>query len=204
VAVEQVAQPELYPETLLDEVAAAESPEETTERVWWALYTRARQEKALARDLWALRVPFYLPLVNKKAYYRNRPVSSSLPIFANYVFLYGSEEDRVTSLKTNRVSRVLRAPDPSALRRDLIHLRRLIASGEPLTVESRWRPGQRVRIRYGLLAGLEGTILKRRGQTRLFVAVDFLQRGASVAIDDFLLEPISGQAVEKSAVIEFL
>ena len=40
------------------------------------------------------------------------------------------------------------------------------------------------------MAGLEGTVIKRHGETRLLVSVDFLQKGASVAIDDFQVEPL--------------
>ena len=66
----------------------------------------------------------------------------------------------------------------------------LIAANMPLTVESRLGPGDRVRVRFGSLAGIEGTVLSRRGEVRLVVCVDFLQQGASVEIDDFMLEPI--------------
>jgi len=199
----QMGQPDLYPETLLDETDETEISEGASVRCWWAIYTKSRQEKALARDLLALQIPFYLPLVEKTTYYGNRPILSHLPIFANYVFMYGSEDERFASLTTNRISRTLRAPDPNVLRRELRYLRHLIASGVPLTVESRWIPGQRVRIKRGPLAGLEGSILKRRGQTRLFVSVDFLQQGASVAIDDFLLEPIFYDTRMGSGTIEF-
>jgi hypothetical protein len=37
---------------------------------------------------------------------------------------------------------------------------------------------------------LEGTVLVRRGKTRLIVSITFLQQGASVEVDDFNLEPI--------------
>ena len=37
---------------------------------------------------------------------------------------------------------------------------------------------------------MEGTVLVRRGKTRLIVSVTFLQQGASVEVDDFNLEPI--------------
>ena len=90
----------------------------------------------------------------------------------------------------NRISRVLPVEDPDQLTFDLRQLRQLIAAGAPLTVESRLKPGQRVRVRQGPFAGLEGTVLKRRGETRLLVAINFLQKGASVEIDDFLLEPL--------------
>jgi transcription antitermination factor NusG len=186
-------EPSLYPETLLDETNGetnGETAGEPSGRRWWVLYTRARREKAIARDLFAWEIPFYLPLVRKTSAYRRRKVASHLPVFAGYVFLWGTDEERVRSLSTNRVSRVLKVHDPERLRFDLRQLRELIASDAPLTVESRLVPGNRVRVRFGPLAGIEGTVLTRRGNTQLLVAVNFLQQGASVEIDDYLLEPI--------------
>jgi len=180
--------PTLYPDTLLDE---PQPGDEGADRFWWVFYTRARQEKALARELFGRGIPFYLPLVRKTRVYRGgRRVSTHVPVFASYLFMYGSEDERVWSLTTNRISRVLGVSDPQRLRWDLGQLRRLIVSGAPLTVESRLAPGQRVRIRRGPLAGLEGTVLVRRGEARLLVSVDFLQQGASVAIEDYMLEPV--------------
>ena len=42
------------------------------------------------------------------------------------------------------------------------------------------------------LAGLEGTVIRRRGAERLLVVVEFLQQGASVQLDDFQVERIDG------------
>jgi transcriptional antiterminator RfaH len=154
------------------------------------LYTKARQEKAIARDLLGYEIPFYLPLVKKTSVCRGRKISAHIPLFSGYVFLFGSEEERVQSLTTNRISRVLTVPDPGGLRRDLRQVHRLIEANMPLTVESRLVPGTRVRVRRGPLEGLEGRVLTRRDGVRLLVSVDFLQQGASVEIDDFMLEPI--------------
>ena len=175
-------EPSLFPENLLDA-----APSETAGRRWLALYTKARQEKSLARELLKYRVPFYLPLVRKTNVSRGRKRTSLAPLFGGYLFLYGSEEERVRSLTTNRVSRILTVEDPEQLVFDLRQLRQLIAANAPLTVESRMGPGQRVRVRQGAFGGLEGTVLKRRGETRLLVSINFLQQGASVEIDDFLL-----------------
>ena len=177
-------EPDLYPQTLLDQ-----SPPEADRR-WFALYTKARQEKSLARELLHRRIPFYLPLVKKTSISRGRKRVSRVPLFAGYVFLFGAEEDRVQSLATNRISRVLPVEHPEQLVFDLRQLRRLIAAEAPLTIESRLAPGRRVRVRQGAFAGLEGIVLKRRAETRLLVSINFLQQGASVEIDDFLLEPL--------------
>ncbi|MHC4401900.1 MAG: transcription termination/antitermination NusG family protein [Planctomycetota bacterium] len=175
----------LYPEWLLDE-----QDQDAAGRQWWVLYTKARQEKSLARDLVGYEVPFYLPLVRKNSAHRGRKITSHLPLFPGYVFLCGSEQDRVQALTTNRISRVLNVSDSEGLRRDLCQIHRLITADEPLTVEARLSAGSRVRVRFGPLAGVEGSVLSRRGATRLVVSVDFLQQGASVEIDDFMLEPI--------------
>lgn len=44
-------------------------------------------------------------------------------------------------------------------------------------------------IRSGPFLGIEGFILRRHGQVRLLVAVDFLQQGASVLLDECEVEP---------------
>jgi len=182
-------EPSLFPETLLEE-----TPPGSEDRCWWVLYTKARQEKATARHLLQLRVPFYLPLVRKTLVTRGRRTQSFIPLFSGYVFMFGTEDERVRSLTTNRISRVLTVDDSEQFVHDLRQLKQLIDSDAPLTVESRLEPGNRVRVRRGPFAEVEGTVLTRRGKTRLLVAIDFLQQGASVEIDDFLLEPIDWPA----------
>lgn len=180
-----IEQPTVYPSDLLETPSG-----EPTDRRWWVLYTKVHQEKALARQLYGRRIAYYLPLVDKASIQRGRHTVAHVPVFAGYLFLFGNAEDRVTSLTTNRVSRVLHVEEPDRLVHDLRQLERLIASGVPLTVERRLMAGDRVRVRTGTLAGLEGTVLKRHGATRLLVSVNLLQQGASVAIDACQLEPI--------------
>ncbi len=179
------AETSVYPENLLTELA-----HEPSERRWWAVYTKARQEKAFARQLVGLGVPFYLPLVKKDNLIRGRKVQSHIPLFGGYVFLYGDERERVSGLATNRVSTILEVTDQEQLTRDLDQVSLLISADAPLTVERRLTPGKKVRIKAGPMAGLEGTVVSRRGQTHLLVAVTMLQQGVSVEIDDFLLEPL--------------
>ena len=179
------AEPDCYPANLLDGLA-----EETSDRRWWAVYTKSRQEKSLARQLFGMSVPYYLPLVSKTSRVGPRNVKSHLPVFAGYVFLYGTEDERVQALTTNRISCVLPVPGTEQMTTDLRYVRSLILAGAPLTVEARLQPGQRVRIKSGSLMGIEGTIVCRRGETRLLIAVHYLQQGVSVQIDDYMVEPI--------------
>jgi transcription antitermination factor NusG len=177
----------VFPENLLE---LPEPEPEATDRQWWAIFTKARQEKSLARDLLAREIPFYLPLVPKENRIRGRIVRSHIPLFSGYLFMYGCEDERYRSLTTNRISRILPVNDQLQLRTDLMHLHNLIETDEPLTIESRLEPGNRVRIKNGPMMGLEGIVTQRRGKRRLLVAVQFLQNGVSVEIDDFMVEPL--------------
>ena len=66
----------------------------------------------------------------------------------------------------------------------------MIESKIPLTIEARLKPGQRVRVKHGSFAGLEGIVESRCRQTRLVIGVMFLQQGISIEIDDYMLEPL--------------
>lgn len=160
------------------------------ERRWWVVHTKSRQEKSVARDLLDRETPFYLPLVRKTGLRRGRKTSSYIPLFTGYLFMFGSELDRYLSMKTNRVAQFLPVADDGQFVHELHDISRLIDSGTPLTVEARLQAGARVRIKSGALAGVEGTVIERRRKCRVMVAVNLIQRGVSVEIDDFLLEPL--------------
>ncbi len=182
------AETDVYPFDLLDREDWTEDPEHR----WWALYTRSRREKELMRRLRAMEIPFYGPTVERRGRTpQGRIRKSFIPLFANYVFLFGDTSHRYAALTTNCVSRDLIVADGPQLAVDLRQLRQILLSGAPVTAESQLEPGVAVRVRSGPLAGQEGTVLRRRGETRLLVAVRFLQQGASVQIDECDLERLS-------------
>jgi transcriptional antiterminator RfaH len=179
-------EPDIYPPQLLDEPGG-----QRIDGQWWAMYTLARREKELMRRLRALQIGFYSPLVHKRTRSPGGRVRASyVPLFASYVFVYATQAEREKALATNCVSRCLAVPDPTRLVHDLRQIRRLIDLDAPLTVEARIEPGRHIRVRSGPMAGLEGTVSKRRGKDWLVVAVEFLGQGASVLLEDFQVEPV--------------
>ena len=180
-------EPDIFPDDLFD----PEEPVPEAAARWWALYTKPRREKDLMRRLRSLGVAHYAPLLRRRTNSpKGRTRDSFIPLFPSYVFLRGSEAARYEALKTNCVCRCLEVENESQLLQDLRQIKLLVACGVPLTPESRIRPGMRVRVRAGFLAGLEGVVVKRRGRQRLLVAVQFLQQGASVQLEDCQVEQI--------------
>ncbi len=182
------AETDLFPIDLLDR----DDWSQNSEFQWWALYTRSRREKELMRRLRALEIPFFGPTIEKRGRTpQGRIRKSFIPLFTNYVFLYGDGAQRYAALTTNCVSRDIQVVDGAQLASDLRQLRQILQSGSPVCAESQLEPGAQVRVRSGPLAGQEGTVLRRRGETRLLVAVRFLQQGASVQIDECDLERLT-------------
>lgn len=178
---------DIFPEDLFEVAGQATDPDVS----WWALYTLSRREKNLMRRLLALEVPFYCPIIPK----RNRSPAgrvrtSYVPMFHNYVFIHADEMQRYQAVSTGCVSKQIRVTDGIELTRDLKQIHNLVLAGVPLTQESRLQTGERVRVRSGPFRGYEGTVIRREGQTRLLVHVNFLQQGASVLLDDCQLEII--------------
>lgn len=173
----------LYPDSLLEDP----SPQDE----WLAVYTRANREKDLMRRLLAMEIPFYCPIVEKTwRSPKGRLRRSWVPLFASYVFVRASGDQRYQAMTTNCISTVNAVPDGEQLRRELCDLERLINTGEPVTIEHKLKAGQRVRVRSGSFAGCEGIVTQRRGKHRLLVNVTFVQRSVSVALDDFSVEPL--------------
>lgn len=184
------AEKNVYPEYLVSD-SGGEEFSRSAERKWWVLLTKPRQEKSLARRLLARQIPFYLPLIRKDNLIRGRRVRSHIPLFTGYVFFFGEEQERLAALETNRIAQMLPVPDQDELWTDLRQIERLLEADAPLSIERRLEPGREVRIKAGVMKGLEGTVVVRRSKSRLLVAVHLLQAGVSLEIDDYMLEPIN-------------
>ncbi|MCC9640722.1 KOW motif-containing protein [Rhodopirellula sp. JC740] len=177
-------EPDCYPEDLIDQAESADSP-------WWLLYTRSRQEKTVMRKLRELQVPHYAPLIMQRFRSPNgRLRESYVPLFSTYVFLRGDEHAKYQAICTGSILKASEILQVDHLLEDLKQIRSLIEMGVPLTLESRIEPGEEVRVKNGTFKGYEGTVIRREGESRLLVAVRFMEQGVSVKLEDCQLEVI--------------
>ncbi len=181
---------DIFPSDLFDR----EPPLTQEDQGWWGMYTLSRQEKKLMRHLQKLEIAFYCPIAPTP---RRSPAGrvrvAHLPVFANYVFVHGSEMDRYQAVSTGCVASCLPVADGLELFRDLSQLKLLISSGKYVQSEAKLLPGTPVRVRSGPFRDVEGTIIRREGKSRLLLAVKFLEQGASVALEDWEVEPLVRQ-----------
>jgi transcriptional antiterminator RfaH len=183
------AEPEMFPDDLWEEVEQRPDPS----RRWYCLHTKPRQEKATARDLRTEKVPFYLPqIVQESRTPGGRKIRSVVPLFGGYLFLLGNDQERVVSLKTNRLVNILEVIDQEELVGDLRQIHQMLHSGLEILPEAAAPVGGRVRIASGPLTGLVGTVIRRGKRDHFTAIVQMLGLGATVTLEDWQVEILEG------------
>jgi len=161
------------------------APEPIDRRAWFAVYTKSHHEKSIARHLSQKGIEHYLPLYKaKRTWTHGRHVTLDLPLFPNYVFVHISDLDRVRVLATEGVLMFVDrgnvvTPIPNVeierLRAEL-HLRR----SEP---HPRIAIVQKGRILAGPLAGMEGIVLRRKGDLRVVLTAPLINMCVAVEVN---------------------
>src|SRR5579864_6032699 len=166
-------------ESMVGTIATAETPEK-----WYAAYTMPRHEKLVANQLTLRAVETYLPLYRAIHNWNGRKAEVDLPLFPGYVFVKMPITHRVRVLEQPGVVRLVGSSGKAISLPDheIEHLRCSLAfcKAEPYPFLA---PGQRVTIKSGPMAGLEGKILRRKGKFRLVVSLELIQRSVAFEVD---------------------
>jgi len=158
---------------------------------WWAVHTRSRHEKALAFDLIAMEIAFFLPMVEKTTVIRKRKYRSMLPLFPGYMFFAGDETARYRALTTSHIAHVIEAGDQKKIRHELSQIDVALRQEASLDPFPYLKKGRLCRVRRGPLMGLEGLIVQRQGTTRLVLQIDILGQSVATEIDPEFVEPMN-------------
>jgi len=160
--------------------------------MWWVAHTRARNEKALARDLARLDIFYYLPLQRRACRSRRngRFHVSTVPVFSGYLFFNATDVQRYRVMATNRVANALFVPDQAQFIAQIRHVHKVLLSDTAIEHFRGVRVGQWVRVIAGPLMGVEGRVIRKLGRTRLVVTVDILGQSVTAEVDAELLERI--------------
>jgi len=160
---------------------------------WYAIRTRSRHEKIVAEQLQTQSIESFLPLVKRTRVWSDRKKEVEMPLFSGYSFarLVLYSPDRLRVLQTHGVAgfvgvRGVGIPVPEG---QIENLRTLLANGIPMKDRPFLQVGQRVRIRGGVLDGIEG-ILATQNDRNLVISVGPIHRSLSVCIDGYHFEPI--------------
>lgn len=160
---------------------------------WYAVQTRSRFEKVVDAELSAKRIEHYLATYTAVHQWKDRKKAVELPLFSGYVFvrLADAEAARLPVLRTTGVVRILgtgHAIEPIPAR-EIEAIRQALESGNPCFPHPYLREGSWVRVRRGALAGIEGRLVKSKGQSRLVLSVELLSQSVATEVDARDVEP---------------
>lgn len=164
---------------------------------WLAVYTSSRHEKRVAKQLSLREIENFLPLIEKQHHWSKRStVSLELPLFPNYLFVRIAPPQRIAVLNVPGVLGIVgRGPIPSSLPdAEIDRLRQGIKLGK-LEPHPYPATGERVRIKAGPMAGMEGVLLRKKNELRLVLTLDLIQRSVAVEIDAHDVEPVPTRRV---------
>jgi transcription antitermination factor NusG len=161
---------------------------------WYAVQTRARNEKAVAHRLQEHHISTFLPLVSEVRRWSDRKKKVDFPLFSCYLFarLTPTNEDRLRVLRVNGVFQLVgtRGEGSPIPDEQIETIRILVQEQLPVCSHPFLRIGQRVRIRGGALNGVEGILVARNGDQTLVVSIDAIQRSLAVKIEGYDVEPV--------------
>lgn len=159
-----------------------------SEYYWYAVHVRSRHEFKVLDRLTKAGIDTFLPVVERLNRWKDRKKLVKFPIFPGYLFVHIRKihEEILTVLKTPGVVRFIGIipgePEPVP-EKQIISLKKLVESKETLDPYPYLKEGQKVRIKKGPLAGVEGILVEKAGQHSLVLSVDILRQGVSIKID---------------------
>ncbi len=161
---------------------------------WYAVRTRSRHEKLVAKQLENQGIESFLPVVTQTRNWSDRRKQVEMPLFSGYAFLrmIHSPDDRVRVLRTQGVVSFVGVqgtgtPIPDHQIEDI---KTLITSRIPYEERSFLRIGQRVRVRGGALDGMQGILVAENGDRSLVISVEPIQRSLYVRVAGYDVEPV--------------
>jgi len=167
---------------------------------WFAVYTNSHHEKRVASLFAEREMESFLPLYSARHRWKNGcAMNLELPLFPNYVFVRIDPQKRVRVLEVPGVlslvgfGRTL-APLPDfeiESLRSAIGLRKI--EPHPYLVI-----GERVRIKAGPMAGMEGVLVRKKNDFRVVLVLDVIMRCVAVEVDADDVEPASKPAPKRA------
>lgn len=168
-----------------------DSPGESgRDRRWFATFTLPQNEKSVLKHLDLRQVESFLPTYDTIREWKNRQRKTvTLPLFPTYLFVHITRAERGKVLQCPGVLHLVgnhREPLPlpdseiEFLRSDFC--RRRMEPFRDLVI------GERVRIKSGVMRGLEGTLVRKSGNQRFVLTIEMINQHAAIEVDAYDME----------------
>ena len=164
-----------------------------TKLSWYALQVRSRKENYVASQIIGQGYECLLPKYKCIRNWSDRRKELEQPLFPGYLFCRFDFQQRRPLISTPGVLQILgTGPIPVPVSDDEIRALQLAAaSGVQKQPWPYLEVGERVRVTYGNLSGLEGILINFKGNHRVVLSVTLLQRSVAMEVDLAWLTPLT-------------
>lgn len=172
-----------------------------TPKNWFAVFTVPRHEKRVEIHLHLRGIENFLPLFQKQRHWKDGSKGMlQLPLFSSYLFVRIGLGERVPVLKVPGVISIVGGgTQPLPVPDSYIHfLREGLVLGK-IEPHSFLAAGTKVRIRSGVMAGMEGILLRKKNNFRVVLTLEMIMKSVTVEVEMEDIEPV-GRISQDSVV----
>ncbi|GAB4303659.1 MAG: UpxY family transcription antiterminator [Marinilabiliales bacterium] len=153
---------------------------------WFPLYTRPRHERKAFENLKSFGFEAFLPTYKTLRQWSDRKKKVELPLFPSYCFVKIEEKKYIEPLKANGVVKyVWFNGKPIPVEDKVIESLQRVCKGDYKIEKTynKFSSGQKIRIKYGQLKGIEGIYVNETNNFKLLIWVDAIGQGVYVHIN---------------------
>lgn len=161
-------------------------------RRWFATFTLPQNEKSVVRHLDLRNVESFLPTYDAVRVWRNRQrVKVTLPLFPTYLFVRIHRNERSRVLECPGVLHIVGTPrEPLPLSDAEIDFLRAGVQQNRVEPFRELVVGERVRIKQGMMKGVEGTLVRKSASLRFVLTLQMINQHASIEVNAEDMEPV--------------
>ena len=168
---------------------------------WFALQVRTRRERLVSTHLEGQGYECFLPFYKSQRRWSDREKEVDQPLFPGYLFCRFDFQYRRPLVVTPGVIQIVgMGKNPMPVEDCEIEAIQLaISSGLPSQPWPYLEVGERVRVNYGSMSGLEGILASFKGVHRVVLSVSMLQRSVALEVDLAWVSSVRGVRQQESA-----
>ena len=168
---------------------------------WFAAYTNSHHEKRVASYFAEREIESFLPLYSARRRWKNGcTMTLDLPLFPNYVFVRIDPKKRVRILEVPGVLSLVGFGQTLTSLPDFeIEALRFAVEQRKIEPHHYLAIGERVRIKAGPMAGMEGVLVRKKDNFRVVLALEAILQCVAVEVDADDVERTKQEASEGTA-----
>jgi len=154
----------------------------TNGKKWYAIRTKSRCEKKLAKCAYKNNIEYYLPLVERFKEYPSEKVNFLKVLITGYVFVKSLNNENETLIKTGYTANFLSVRNQEEFVSDLMRIHSVKNKNYRLEETAFVKEGYLVEITAGALIGLTGIVENVENPERIIVTVSVINKAVSIGL----------------------